>query len=138
MREPTRLTGAGTRSGEGVTRLPFGDVVQAFALSHGLNFVLVNALARLPLQSDRLAATARLGAGLSLPHAEVEIERRRTEQYQIAGPAIQASGGLELRVRGPLRATVEYEWTYARPQIAIDSGRRKSRRVLTTSHSAWR
>jgi hypothetical protein len=44
---------------------------------------------------------------------------------------MQASGGLELRVSGPLRATIEYKWTYARPQIAMDSG---TAQVTTRSH----
>ncbi|PYR53456.1 MAG: hypothetical protein DMF91_28290 [Acidobacteria bacterium] len=53
---------------------PLGDVVQRFAISHGLNLVLVNAVVRAPVRrrssESRISWVARAGAGPTVPHAE--------------------------------------------------------------------
>lgn len=106
------------------------QVVERYAMSHGLNFLLVNAVARQPVGS-RAALSARLGAGPTLPHAESTVGGLVQEQYEYAGMGGHAAAGIELRVKGPLSAMLEYKATYARPRITIAQG---TGRTTTLSH----
>jgi len=124
-------SGSGTRNGIAVGTVPFSSVVQRFAMSHGLNFVFINALVRHPLAADRVMLTGRVGAGPLLPHAEIEIEHRTTEGYQLSGAGVQASAGIEMRVWRHANVLAEYKWTRARPAVEIDDGRAT---VTTRSH----
>jgi hypothetical protein len=129
-RDAQATSGAGTLRGISVSNVPFESVVQDFNLSHGLNFILINALARRAFTS-RVALTARLGAGPMLPHVESVVEGVRREDYQWAGIGVQVSGGAELTLWRRLAVTAEYKWTRARPQVSLARGRAT---LTTTSH----
>lgn len=123
--------GAGTRRGQPVVGLPFPAVVQRFAISHGLNFVLVNAVARQPLPGGRATLTARAGAGPMLPHPEIEVEGVAREGYELAGPGLQAGGGIEFGLWRGVSLLAEYKWTRAHPRLSIDQG---TASLVTRSH----
>jgi hypothetical protein len=123
--------GAGSLQGEHVAGVPFPTVVQGFAMSHGLNFILFNVVLRQRVLGERLTLSARGGAGPTLPHAETEIEGERREQYELAGAAYQASGGVEVRLWRQVGAIAEYKWTGARPRLSVAGG---AATLTTRSH----
>jgi opacity protein-like surface antigen len=101
--------------------------VQRYSMSHGMNFVLVNVVARVPIARDgggdsRLALIARAGAGPMLPHGETEVGGTFVEGYEWAGLGSQFAGGLDVRLVGRLSGTLEYRFSHARPEITIANG----------------
>jgi opacity protein-like surface antigen len=102
--------------------------VQRYSMSHGMNFVLVNLVARIPIATDgsgdtsRMAFLARAGAGRMLPHGETQIAGEFVEGYEWAGLGSQLAGGLDVRLVGRLSATVEYRFSHARPEITVAEG----------------
>lgn len=77
-----------------------GDVVRRLEFSHGHNMLTLNGLLRLPKLHARLWPYVGLGAGVNLPHTEVQTlgERGRTYEYQYTGPVVQAVIGIEFRI----------------------------------------
>jgi hypothetical protein len=74
------------------------DLTQ-FQQSHGLNFLLANAVYRTsPACDGRCVASLRAGAGISRPHVETTVRNVHQEQYQYGGIAWQLGAGLEYRV----------------------------------------
>jgi hypothetical protein len=130
-REPAATMGMGTLRGMSVSRVAFDAVVQDFNLSHGLNFILINALARHLFANRRVTATARLGAGPVLPHVESLVDGDRREDYQWAGVGTQVSGGGELTIWRRLAVTAEYKWTHTRPRVSLARG---DAMLTTSSH----
>jgi opacity protein-like surface antigen len=98
--------------------------VQHYAMSHGMNFMLVNVVARRPLggTASRVALTGRAGAGPMLPHAETNVGGRSREQYERAGIGFQVAGGVDVRLAGWLSAIADYKFGHARPEIDIADG----------------
>jgi hypothetical protein len=101
--------------------------VQHYAMSHGMNFALVNVVARRPLgatgtTASRLALMGRAGAGPMLPHAETTVGGRSREQYEGAGVGFQLAGGIDVRLAGWLSAIADYKFSHARPEITIVDG----------------
>jgi hypothetical protein len=109
-------------------------LVQRYAMTHGLNFVVVNGIARRPL-GDRLALVGRLGAGITVPHAESTVLGRAREQYQFAGAGGHLAAGVETTLRGPLAFVTEYKLTYARPRIDVAGG--SGQTTALTHHVAF-
>jgi hypothetical protein len=103
---------------------PIARSVQAFSISHGLNLLLVNLVARVPLGSPRgpLAIVVRAGAGPTIPHAESTIGEARREQYELGSMAVGAGGGIELRLGRGLSALAEYRFTRTRQTVTIAAG----------------
>jgi len=124
-------TGTGTLRGQRVEGARIGDLVQHFAISHGLNFILVNVVVRKPLAATRVGLAARVGLGPMRPHGETEVDGRRVDGYQWAGVGAQVAGGLEVRLWRGLHGLLEYKLTSARPRIAVYAG---DATVTTLSH----
>ncbi len=86
----------------------------------------LNGLFRLPSIGLRLHPYVGIGAGVALPHSEVQMVKDpgRTYEYQYAGPVGQALIGIEFRVPR-MSYFFEYKFTLARlPDAADASGRR--------------
>jgi lipid A oxidase len=100
-----------------------GPDVRRFSISHGLNLLFANAVFRRPLAgSGRVVATARLGAGFSVPHGESEIGGVEQQQYEVGSLALQAAGGAELRLAPHLRGFAEYKLTRTAPDVSVAGG----------------
>jgi len=110
------------------TTAPMDTIVQRYSMSHGMNFMLINAVMRLPISdatsglASRVALIGRAGAGPMLPHGESQVAGTVVEQYEIAGVGYQVAGGADVRLAGRLSATVEYKFGHASPEITIDRG----------------
>ncbi|MEZ5319357.1 MAG: hypothetical protein R2752_18295 [Vicinamibacterales bacterium] len=114
-----------------VADAPMSSLVERYSMTHGLNFVLVNAVMRQPLGSGRTAVVARLGAGPTVPHAESRVLGVNAEQYEYAGMGAHAAAGVDIALRGPLSAVAEYKLTWARPEITLAEG---TGRTTTVTH----
>lgn len=107
------------------TTLPMDAVVQRHAMTHGLNFLLGNLVWRAPLGRDPdgpAVLVLRGGAGPVMPGVDSVVDHVSTQGYQFAGWGGHASAGLDLRIRGPLSATVDYKLTAARPKVDVAGG----------------
>lgn len=95
-------------------RATLRDIFRRLEASHGHNMLTLNGLFRLPSLGLRLQPYVGLGAGVSLPHAEVQManSEKRTYEYQLAGPVGQALIGLEVRTQR-VSYFFEYKFTLA-------------------------
>jgi opacity protein-like surface antigen len=124
----------------------FGDVVERFSISHGLNLLFGNLVVRQPIggtgsvQDRRLVLAVRLGAGPTIPHPESTIGGRTQEQYEWGRVAGQVAAGIEYRVTAHLAAIAEYKVTATRQRVAVPDGSASA--SFTTEHAvagiAWR
>jgi hypothetical protein len=101
-------------------RARIGDIFRKLEFTHGHNMLTLNGLWRLPSLNARLSPYLGVGAGVSLPHSEVQMktERGRTYEYQYTGPALQALIGLEFRVPR-MSYFLEYKFTFARYEAPL-------------------
>jgi hypothetical protein len=100
-----------------------GPEVTRYQMTHGLNFLVVNLVNQIPLGRSAygdppVSLFSKLGAGITIPHAETTVFGEAQEQYEIAGLGAQAALGLSIRLKGRLSLTTEYKLTYARPEIS--------------------
>ena len=126
---------SGRRNGMAVDGTePMDRSVEALSISHGLNLILFNFVARLPVasSSSRLQFTVRLGAGPTLPHGESTIGGRHREQYEWGAVAAQAAGGVEMRMTHGLSVLGEYKFSRTREAVAVSEG--KAQALLRTHH----
>jgi len=95
-------------------RAKLRDIFKKLEASHGHNMLTLNGLFRLPTFAPRLQPYVGLGAGVSLPHSEVQLaaSKERTYEYQMAGPVAQALVGLEIRT-ARVSYFLEYKFTWA-------------------------
>ncbi len=91
-----------------------GDVFQKLEFSHGHNMLTLNGLLRFARFSNVIVPYAGVGAGVSLPHSEMQrtTDKGRTYEYQYTGPTAQALFGLEFRLRSG-SIFLEYKFTIA-------------------------
>jgi hypothetical protein len=99
-----------------------GPSVQQYRMTHGLNFIVTNLTSRIPFgraaHGDApFALISRLGAGVTVPHAETTILNVTQEQYEYAGVGAHAALGLTAKLKGRLSLVGEYKLTYAKPRI---------------------
>jgi len=125
--EPVHITGRYAGAATDVTA-PMDTIVQRYSMSHGMNFILINAVMRMPVTdassglASRVAIIVRGGAGPMVPHGETQVAGEVAEQYEVAGVGYQLAAGADLRLVGPLSAMVEYKFGHASPEITIAGG----------------
>lgn len=102
------------------------DVLDRLEFTHGHNMLLPTLMMRLGALTPQLRPYVGFGAGMALPHVEVwpagEDEPSRTNEYQIAGPAMQALFGLEIRTAWG-SYFLEYKYTFAWLSLALTGGK---------------
>jgi hypothetical protein len=125
---------AGSVAGSAPAPGPMSTIVQRYAMSHGLNFLVINFVSRTPIGEGPLAVVLRSGIGPTLPHAETTIGGEAREQYEYAGLGTQTSAGLEIGIHRFLSAVVDYKFTFARPSITVVDG--TARTTSATHHLA--
>lgn len=99
------------------------DTVQSFEVSHGMNLLTLNAQAR-PPRRGAVWPYAGAGLGVSIPHAESEVEGRSGPGRYTLGrhPVFQAFAGVRGRPGKDLLAFGEYKYTDARLDAPVDGG----------------
>ena len=130
---------SGQRSGmpvNGTERL--GDTFTALEFSDGHNLITVNAMRRWhPVRETARPALRDTffyvggGAGVAVPHVEVTITGSDTQEYQVAGPAVQALGGVSVPLGKRFNFLSEYRLTYADLKTDLNGGGNLSTEALT-------
>jgi hypothetical protein len=96
--------------------LPLTDLFERLEFTHGHNVLLLTGMMRLAPLTPAIRPYVGIGAGAAIPHVEVgfagEPGRRRTNEYQLAGPAAQLVAGVEFR-HGRGSFYLEYKFTWA-------------------------
>ncbi|MGH9882949.1 MAG: hypothetical protein ACRD6N_16045, partial [Pyrinomonadaceae bacterium] len=129
------------RSAPIVDELPLGEIVQQYSISHGVNLLLFNVVARHRINrtaeapDGRLILTVRGGAGPTLPHTESSVEGQRQEQYELGSLGWQAAGGAEVKLWRGLYALGEYKFTRSKQRGKVFSGTAES--LLHTHHGVF-
>ena len=130
-RQIVSITGpGGAQPGVG----PLGTVLPRFELSHGLNFVLANAVFRWAPQhaGARVALVARVGGGPTVPHAEITTLHDSEDGYQPGSAAFAAALGGEFRLSAHVAALVDVAVTHTHQHVEVGPGVVDGR--LTTRH----
>lgn len=112
----------GTLHGEPApAKAKLGDVFRRLEASHGHNMLTLNGLWRLLDLHPRLSLYGGLGAGINLPHSEIQLKKGgggRTYEYLYTGPAAQALIGIEFRVPR-MSYFLEYKFTFAQYDVPL-------------------
>lgn len=119
--------------------VPVRTHVQRFDISHGVNYMMVDALFRYTLLDDpqqsppgRIQLYAGLGVGPVLTHAENRVAHvKGNAGYEIAGVGAQAFAGVRALVWRVIGVFAEYKVTHSSLNVGVASGRG---RVDETSH----
>jgi hypothetical protein len=116
--------------------VPVGEAIERFSLSHGLNFLLFNAVARRALGTGqtpgRIVLTGRIGAGPTIPHAESAANGMSTEGYEWGSLGWQAAVGLQVRILRRADLLGEYKFTRTGQSVSIVQGTAKG--VFASHH----
>jgi hypothetical protein len=114
------------------------SLVQRFAITHGVNLLLVNAVARRTAGSSgtlppRWIVIGRVGAGASLPHPESTVDGLSLERYEWGAFSAQAAAGVERRLTTRIYLSGEYKLTYTVQDVSVAAG--SARTPLVTHHA---
>jgi lipid A oxidase len=130
---------SGTIGGEPVSgRLPPALVLDRFSISHGLNFLFANLVARHDFmrppnrEYGPVTVLARVGAGPTIPHPESGFRGVEVEHYQLGRVGYQFAGGAELQFWRGLHALIEYKYTRTNQRVRVSFGHAES--LFRTHH----
>jgi hypothetical protein len=117
---------AGTIAGAAIpagTSLPMNAEVQEYQMTHGLNFLLVNVVNRIPVGAKgRWSIVTRAGLGATLPHAETNVLGEFSQHYEFAGVGLQGSAGVAVRLTHLVSVVADYKLSEAQPRITLVGG----------------
>jgi hypothetical protein len=116
---------------------PLGTILPRFELSHGLNFLLGNAVLRWgAIGRDRddavVAIVGRVGLGPTIPHVEGTFRGENEDAYQSGRIGVGAAIGAEVRLSRYLGAIAEFKITHTDERVHVGSADIES--GLTTRH----
>lgn len=94
----------------------FGDFVESFSITHGLNLLMANAAFRYGMLGNigsrpTLSLVGRFGLGPSIPHTESRIGGILRERYEVTGYGLQLGLSSEVRIHSILFLLFEYKFT---------------------------
>ncbi|MEJ2362491.1 MAG: outer membrane beta-barrel protein [Gammaproteobacteria bacterium] len=121
----------GTRAGSTVNdQEVLGNTFSVLAMSHGFNLLTINAMYRW-MSQPRLQPFIGFGAGLAYPHVEVKINSSHTDEYQLAGWAINGMTGLNYDLGKGFALFAEYKISYADMKADLNGGGTLKTKVWT-------
>jgi len=114
-----------------------GSSFSHLEFTDGLNLFTLNALYRKPF-NDRFSLYGGVGAGASVPHAEVKTIpfQGTTWEYQLAGPSVQALIGANVEVAYGISVFAEYKANYSWNNVDLTGGGDLTTNVLTHQFAA--
>lgn len=92
------------------TLIRFGDIVQNFSISHGLNYAVLNFGYKINFNSA-IFAFLKFGVGLSISHFEATVDSLSFERYKVDGFVVQFSSGFNFRIYKKISNFVELKYT---------------------------
>ncbi len=107
-----------------------------FELTDGINIVTVNAFYRWPGRwaSGRLTPYVGGGAGLSIPHVDVQRDGGpKTFEYQVTGPAVAWMAGFNYDINDTWGVFAEYKGTYSMNEADLTGGGSFSTDITTNA-----
>ena len=131
----------GTRNGVAVdTTARVDSIVQQFQVTHGVNYLTVNVLARYGFLEDpvefprgRVQLYGGAGVGPVIAHTENRVDGlKNREGYEVAGTGLQVFVGVRALLFKYLGVFVEYRFT--RSELTVDLARGKGRVDENTHH----
>jgi hypothetical protein len=129
---------SGTLHGVAVNETaPIDSVVQLFNITHGVNLLLGNFVARKAFRWSgelaRFILSGKVGAGITIPHPINEVLGvSNVGHYQVGSPALQIAAGFEMRLWRRLYADTEVKYTRTRESVDIVQGTAES--LLRNTH----
>lgn len=93
----------------------------SFELTDGLNFLTVNGFYRWP-NDGRWTPYVGAGAGIAVPHVDIESAGGTTFQYQFTGPVIQLVAGVDYEINDRWSVFGEYKGTYSTHDGTLENG----------------
>jgi len=115
---------SGTRDGNPVPEEePASATFRRLEFTDGLNLLTGNIVYRMPF-FGRIMPYIGIGAGVSLPHAEVQRRgsSQKTFSFQWAGLAFHVFAGIEYRIARSGSVFTEYRLSYAANQVQLIDG----------------
>ncbi len=130
----------GTRGGASVNAPErLGDTIQRFDMSHGVNYLTLNAVHRWRLRPDgprfprgRLQPYLGAGIGAVIPHVETKIGGVSKQSYQWRGPGFQVFAGASYALSPRWSLFGEYKFTHTTLTVDIPNG--DAHTTLDTHH----
>jgi lipid A oxidase len=99
-----------------------GGTFERLEFTNGLNSVTLNGLYRFAA-NDRLSLYGGVGAGVSVPHVEVDFGvDPETFEYQVTGPVVQGLLGASVYVGHGFSVFGEYKASHSWNDADLDSG----------------
>ncbi len=127
--ETKRITG--TRGGAPInTKTRVNTVVQQFDITHGVNYVMFDALFRYSLFKDperfphgRLQLYGGFGVGPVITHAENEVEGIENDgEFELGGPGVQAFVGARTLLFKYFGVFAEYKFSHSDLEVDVPGG----------------
>lgn len=106
---------------------------EVLEFSDGLNLLMLNALRRFPEVVPGYVPYVGAGAGLAIPHVEVQTTEgsRETFEYQAAGPAVQLIGGVSYPLSSQWVAFTDFRVSYSRNTVQLEGGGELKTNIVT-------
>jgi hypothetical protein len=127
--ESKRFTG--TRNGAAINTVqPVNTVIQQFDISHGVNYLTLDAILRAGFFEDkerfpkgRLQAYAGIGPGVVIIHPENRVEGIKNKgEYEIGGFGIQTMVGVKALLFKHFGLFGEYKFTHSSLDVGLGTG----------------
>ena len=121
----------GTRNGASINVVqPVNTVVQRFDISHGVNYLTVDAIFRAGFLDEadrfprgRLQTYAGIGPGVVITHPENRVEGLRNgDNYEIGGFGLQTFAGAKWLLFRNFGVFGEYKFTHSRLEADLNTG----------------
>jgi len=113
-----------TLSASGFDRLEFTD---------GLNFLTGNIYYRWPSDTRRWTPYVGAGAGVAIPHVDIESFANKTFGYQVVGPTIQLTAGVSYQINDKWSVFGEYKGNYTQIDADLSGGGSFETDVITNA-----
>ncbi|MDX1388883.1 MAG: outer membrane beta-barrel protein [Acidobacteriota bacterium] len=113
---------SGTRGGTPVSGTEeVGETFDSLAFSHGHNMVTANMGYRFRIRKP-IRPYVGFGLGVALPHVEVDTGGPQTNEYQVAGPTVQALGGVDFTFNKWFSMFAELKTSFSDIDADLESG----------------
>jgi lipid A oxidase len=102
-------------------------------LTDGLNVLTANVWYRWPSPTRNWVPYVGAGAGVAIPHVDVESAGGKTFGYQLTGPAVQVVAGVKYNFNERWGVFGEYKGTYSVNEAELNNGGTLSTDIVTNA-----
>lgn len=102
-------------------------------LTDGLNLLTANVYYRWPSDARRWTPYAGIGAGVAVPHVDIQTAATRVFEYQLAGPTVELTAGVSYQVNEKWSVFGEYTGNYSWLDLDLTGGGSLHTDVMTNA-----